>query len=161
MTRRETKLAGGTAGSIWALAVVWLPVQGPQPFVPVNLALIYAFMPAGFVIMLMIGRIALRRFNNEELMDGDTAVPGSAADIDQCVLRSTTEQSVLALLSWPFIAMSLGATTVMAMGVSFAVTMLAFWIGCHVAPSLRLFGFAAGFFPTVLGSLWALWRFAT
>ena len=152
-------LAGGTAGTLWSLAVIWLPGQGPQPFVPVNLALIYAFLPAGLILMLMIGRIALRRFNNEELMDGSAPEIGAPADIDQRVLRATIEQCVLALMLWPFIAMSLGSVTVIAIGVSFGIARLVFWGGYHLSPPLRMLGFAASFYPTVLGTLWSILRF--
>ena len=161
MTDRRKMLAGGSLGTLWALLVVWLPVQGAQPFIPVNLALIYAFLPAGLVLMLLIGRIALTRFNNEELMDGQPPAPGSAADIDQRVLRSTVEQAVLALLTWPFVAMSLGSVAVIAMGLSFAAARLVFWVGYRVSPPLRMFGFAASFYPTVLATFWALWRILT
>jgi hypothetical protein len=154
-------LAGGAAGALWALAVIWLPGQGPQPFVPVNLALIYAFLPAGLVLMLMIGRIALRRFNNEELMDGSAPAAGTPAEIDQRVLRATIEQCVLALTLWPFIAMSLGSVTVIAMGVSFGVARLVYWGGYRLSPALRMFGFAASFYPTVFGTLWAILRLLT
>jgi hypothetical protein len=154
-------LAGGTAGTLWALTVVWLPGQGPQPFVPVNLALIYAFLPSGLVLMLMIGRIAFRRFNNEELMDGTAPEAGTPADIDQRVLRATIEQCVLALMLWPFIAMSLGSVTVIVMGVSLGVARLVYWGGYHLSPPLRMLGFAASFYPTVFGTLWAILRLMT
>jgi hypothetical protein len=154
-------LVGGIAGTIWALAVVWLPGQGPQPFIPLNLALIYAFLPAGIVMVLLVGRIALRRFNSEDLMDGSAPQSGTPADIDQRVLRSTTEQCVLALLLWPFIAMSLGSVTLIVMGVAFSFARIAFWAGYHISPSFRVFGFAASFYPTVLGTLWAILRSLT
>ena len=154
-------LSGGIAGTLWAILVVWLPGQGAQPFIPINLALIYAFMPAGVVMMLMVGSIALRRYANDELMDGQPPERGSAADVDQRVLRSTTEQSVLALLLWPFVITSLGAVTVIAMGVSFGLARVAFWIGYRISPPLRIFGFAASFYPTVLATIWSLWRFLT
>ena len=161
MSKRGTMLSGGIAGTLWAIMVVWLPGQGPQPFIPLNLALVYAFMPAGVVMMLMIGSIALRRYANDELIDGEPPARGSPADIDQRVLRSTTEQSVLALLLWPFVITVLGAVTVIAMGFSFAVARIAFWVGYRAAPPLRIFGFAASFSPTVLATLWSLWRFLT
>ena len=154
-------LAGGIAGTLWALLVVWLPGQGAQPFIPVNLALIYAFAPVGLFTTILIGWIALRRFNSAELTNGDMPLPGSAADIDQRVLRNTTEQAVLALLLWPFIAMSLGALTLIAMGFSFGLTRVAYWVGYRRAPPLRMFGFAAGFYPTVFGALWSLLRLVT
>lgn len=161
MTKRNTMLAGGIAGTLWALAVVWLPGRGPQPFIPFNLALIYAFLPAGLVLMALIGRIALRRFANDELIDGAVPAPGSPADIDRRVLVSTAEHSVLALLLWPFVATSLGSVTVIVMGVAFGLARLAFWVGYHAAPPLRMFGFAASFYPTLLATLWALWRLIT
>ena len=154
-------LSGGIAGTLWAILVVWLPGQGAQPFIPINLALIYAFMPVGVVMMLMIGSIALRRYANDGSMDGQPPERGSAADVDQRVLRSTTEQSVLALLLWPFVITSLGAVTVIAMGVSFGLARVAFWVGYRVSPPLRIFGFAASFYPTVLATIWSLWRFLT
>lgn len=154
-------LAGGIVGTLWALAVVWLPGQGPQPFIPVNLALIYAFLPAGLVLMVLVGAIALRRYGNEELMDGAAPATGTPCDIDQRVLRSTVEQSVLALLTWPFAAMQLGAVTVIVMGVAFAAARIAFWTGYRFSPPLRIFGFAASFYPTVLATLWSVWRLLT
>lgn len=151
-------LAGGAAGTLWAFLVVWLPGQGPQPFIPVNLALIYAFLPVGLTLMAMIGVIATRRFFDDGLIDGQPPRSGSAADIDRRVLANTVEQSVLALLLWPFTAMHLGAVTVIALGVSFAIARVAFWIGYRVSPRLRMCGFAATFYPTVFAALWSLWR---
>ena len=154
-------LAGGAAGMLWALAVLWLPMQGPQPFIPLNLALIFAFLPAGLVMFLLVGLIAFRRFSNEELIDGGAPEIGTAADIDQRVLRNTVEHSLMALLIWPFIAMSLGSVAVIALGISFGVTRLAFWAGYHASPPLRMFGFAASYYQTLLGTLWAAWRMLT
>lgn len=161
MTKRAQMLAGGIAGTLWALAVIWIPGQGPQPFVPFNLALIYAFLPAGLVMGLQIAWIALRRFNEPGLMDGVEPTAGSPADIDLRVQRNTVEQCVLSLLLWPFIATSLGAITVVAMGVSFGVARLVYWVGYRLSPPLRMLGFAASFYPTVLGVVWALWRLVT
>lgn len=154
-------LLGGGSGLLWALALVWLPGRGPQPFIPLNLALVYAFLPIGIFVALLIGWIAFRRFVQPELRNGETPVTGSAADIDQRVLNNTAEQALIALLLWPFIAMSLGAITVIAMGFSFGLMRCAYWLGYRFAPPLRMFGFAAGFYPTVLGTLWALVRLAT
>ena len=161
MSPRGLMLAGGIVGTLWSLAVVWLPGQGPQPFIPFNLALIYAFLPVGLVHMALIGRIALRRYANDELLDGSAPAPGSPADIDQRVLRSTSEQALLALLLWPFVATSLGSVTVIAMGLSLGLARIAFWIGYRTRPPLRIFGFPASFYPTVVATLWALWRVLT
>lgn len=161
MSHRVKMLIGGTVGAIWALGVVWLPGLGAQPFIPLNLALIYAFLPGGLFLALLIGWMALRRFTTADLRDGQKPQPGSAADIDQRVLQNTVEQALLALLLWPFIAMSLGSVTIIAVGLSFGFTRCAFWAGYRWAPPLRMFGFSAGFYPTVFGTLWALWRIVT
>ena len=68
---------------------------------------------------------------------------------------------VLALVLWPFAMTSLGAVTVIAMGLAFGVARLAFWVGYHLSPPLRAFGFAASFYPTVLATLWSIWRLVT
>lgn len=154
-------LVGGTIGTLWSLTVVWLPGQGPQPFIPLNLALVYAFVPAGIFTALLIGWIALQRFNSPDLRDGSNPVAGSSTEVDQRVLRNTMEQALLALLLWPFIAMTLGAVTVIAFGLSFGLTRCAYWAGYRWYPPLRMFGFAAGFFPTILGVIWSLVRLIT
>ena len=154
-------LIAGGLGVLWALAVVVLPGQGPQPFIPVNLALIYAFAPAGLVLAFMIGSLATRRYFDDEIIDGNALPPGSRAEIDQRVITNTVEQLVLALCLWPFAAMQLGAVTLIALGVSFAVARLVFWIGYHIAPPLRALGFAASFYPTVFAAIWCLWRLVT
>ena len=154
-------LSGGVAGTLWALLVVWLPGQGAQPFIPLNVALIYAFLPAGLVLMAIIGRVAMLRFSDDDIIDGGPLPAGSRVEIDQRVLASTVEQSLLALLLWPFVAVTLGSVTVIAMGIAFALARLAFWLGYHIAPPLRIFGFAASFYPTVLATLWSLWRLVT
>lgn len=152
--KRKKILIGMLLGALWAVAVVILPGLGPQPFVPLNLALIYAFLPGGIFLMLVIGRLAQRRFFDDATIDGDAFAPGSKSEIDQRVLTNTVEQMLLALLIWPFAASWLGGQTVIVMGVGMGVARLAFWIGYHLSPPLRAFGFAASFYPTILALVW-------
>ena len=161
MSKRKKILIGMVLGAIWAVLVVWAPGRGPQPFIPLNLALIYAFVPGGLVLLLVIGRLAERRFFDDEIIDGDPIPRGSPAEIDHRVLVNTLEQMVLALLLWPFAITYLGAVTVIVMGLAMGVARLAFWIGYHLSPALRAFGFAATFYPTVLATAWSLWRLLT
>lgn len=161
MNKRGKILIGMLLGAIWAIAVVLLPARAPQPFIPLNLALIYAFVPGGLVMLLMVGRLAQRRFFDDETIDGARFVEGSAGEIDQRVLSNTFEQMVLALLLWPFVVTLLGAVTVIVMGVAMALARLCFWVGYHMSPPLRAFGFAASFYPTILATLWTLWRLIT
>ena len=161
MAKRGLMLTGGVLGALWSFLVVWLPGQGTQPFIPINLALIYAFAPGGMVMMLMILKIAWRRFLADDLIDGSLPIAGSAADIDQRVLSNTMEQMVLALLLWPLAITHLGAVTVIVMGAAMGVARLAFWIGYHVSPPLRIFGWSATFYATVFATAWSVWRLAT
>jgi len=159
-TRRKV-LVGTVLGAVWAVFVVWAPGRGPQPFIPLNLALIYAFVPGGIVMLLVMGRLAERRFFDDGDALGEPVPRGSSTDIDQRVLTNTMEQMVLALLLWPFAITYLGAVTVIVMGLAMGIARLAFWIGSHGFPGLRAFGFAATFYPTVLATGWSLWRLLT
>jgi hypothetical protein len=147
-------------GVIWAIALVALAPRIPG-FVPLNVAVILGLLPGGLVMIAMIGRLAQRRFFDDDLIDGDAFAPGSGGDIDQRVLTNTTEQLVLAAAIWPFVGMVLGGQIVVALGLSFAVTRVLFWIGYHLSPPLRGLGFAAGFYPTIAAAVWtvAVWFF--
>ena len=157
MEKPASHLIGAAIGAVWAVLVVWVPSQGPQPFIPINLALIYAFVPGGLVMLLII----LRQASRGVLGDATEVEQSLGATIDRRVLSGTVEQMVLALLLWPFAMASLGAVTVIVMGLAMGFARLAFWIGSHVSPQLRLFGWAASFFPTVLATVWALWKLLT
>lgn len=158
MSKRRKILIGMAVGAIWAVLLIWLSGRVAQPFIPLDLALIYAFAPGGVVMLAIIGRLAQRRFFDDAIIDGETFVAGSPADIDQRVLTNTFEQMVLALLLWPMVANALGAETVIAMGISMGVARVLFWVGYHLSPPLRALGFAASFYPTVFATLLTLWR---
>ncbi|GHG99905.1 MAPEG family protein [Pseudodonghicola xiamenensis] len=154
--KRRSILIGMIAGALWAPAVVFAPALMGLPYLPAPVTLPGAFLAPGLVLALVIGRIAARRFFDDALIDGAEAALGSAAEIDQRVLRNTAEQLVLALAIWPFAALTLGGAVAIALGLSFAAMRLLFWIGYRWSPPLRAFGFAATFYPTVLAGVWAL-----
>jgi len=153
--RRKTLIAAG-AGLAWALALlvlaalfVRLPVFALMP------TIMTAFLAPGLVLAAMIGRAALRE-------GGDDGI-AAAADIDRRAIRATVEQLVLAMAVWPAAAVMLGAQgpgVIVTLGAGFALARLAFWLGCHRSPPLRVFGAAATFCPTLLAALWALARLA-
>jgi len=150
MNKRALILAGMGAGAIWAVAMVALArAAALRVQMPLLDALALSFLPAGIVLLLMIGRLAQRRFFDDEIIDGAPFPAKSAADIDQRVLINTTEQIVLNLALWPFVGHVLGAGAVLLLGASFGVTRLLFWLGYHRSPPLRGLGFAAGFYPTI------------
>jgi len=156
MRKRPKILIGMAAGALWALAVVGGTQLADLPFLPPPLALPGAFFAPGLVLIAMIGRLAQQRFFDDDIIDGADFEPGSRAWINQRVLSNTMEQLVLALVIWPFVALVLGGAVVLVMGLAFAVARVAFWIGYHMSPPLRGFGFAATFYPTILAAVWSL-----
>lgn len=154
---KRAKIAIGMAlAIIWSVLIVWLPQIRASGFLPLNSVMMTAFFPAGLVMMLLIARLAHRRFFDDAFIDGAQFASGSAAEIDQRVLTNTVEQIVLALALWPFAALTLGGAVVIWMGLGFAMARIAFWLGYHLSPPLRAFGFGATFYPTVLAALWAV-----
>lgn len=156
MPRRPTIVLGMAGGAAWALAVVWGGQNLVGGFMPANVALLTAFFVPGLVMLAMVGRLAQRRFFDDSIIDGQAFAPGSPAWVDQRVLANTTEQVVLALAIWPFVATTLGGFVVLVMGVAFGIARLLFWIGYHLSPPMRGFGFAATFYPTVLAAFWSV-----
>ncbi|WP_458877758.1 MAPEG family protein [Arenibacterium sp. CAU 1754] len=142
-------------GLLWALGVVWGTQTLDLPFIPAPIAVPGAMLGPGLALLLMIGRLAQRRFFDDTITDGQDFLPHTPAWLDQRVLSNTVEQSVLALLIWPFVTVTLGGAVVLVMGAAFFIARLAFWLGYHLSPPLRAFGFAATFYTTVLAALWS------
>ncbi len=160
MGKRPIILISMIAGALWALAIVWGAQRANLPFLPPQIALPGAFILPGLITLLMIGRLAQRRFFDDSIIDGQDFSPDSAAWIDQQVLSNTIEQLVLALVIWPFVALTLGGGVILVMGFAFAIARLLFWIGYHISPPVRGFGFAATFYPTVLAAVWSILAWA-
>ncbi|NIZ14986.1 MAPEG family protein [Phaeobacter sp. HF9A] len=156
MGKRAQILLGMAGGGVWGLVLIALPLWLQLPYIPAPLALPGAFVAPGLVMVAMIGFLATRRFFDDAIIDGGAFVPGSSEDIAQRVLRNTGEQLLIALLLWPFVAVTLGGAVVIALGLGFALMRLLFWIGYLLSPPLRALGFAGSFYPTVLASLWSL-----
>ena len=148
--------AGMALGLIWAVALVWVPQRLGLPFIPAPLAVPGAMLGPGLVAVLLIGRLAARRFFDDDAIDGQGFAPGSGGWVDQRVLVNTGERAVLALLLWPFVANALGGAVVLCLGAGFVLARGLFWLGYHLSPPLRSLGFAATFYPTVVAVLWSV-----
>ena len=157
--RRARILIGMAAGVIWAAGVLWMGTQVPVPIGFIQPVLLGAVFAPGLVLMAMIGRLAQRRFFDDAIIDGEPLTGG--AEIDRRVLQNTVEQIVLALCIWPLCGFFLGAGVPLVLGLAFAIARLAFWLGYHLSPPLRAFGFAATFYPTIGAALLTLWSLAT
>ena len=160
MTKRGRILAGMAAGAAWGVALVWIGVAYVNiPIFSYLWVLALSGLFPGVVLAVMIGRLAHRRFFDDSIIDGAPFAPGSGADIDARVLQNTVEQMVLALALWPVTGHILavdGPGVVLMLGIGFAVARLAFWIGYHLSPPLRAFGFAATFYPTLIALVWGV-----
>lgn len=163
MVKRRAILIGMGAGALWAVGVVWLGVAVVhRPVFALLPSLAFAFLPPGLVLLLMIGRLAAARFFDDGLIDGQPFAPGTRAWVDQRVLSNTVEQLLLALCVWPacgYLLLGDGPGVLAALGVAFALSRLAFWVGYRHAPALRAFGFAATFYATIAVVLWAGLRY--
>jgi uncharacterized membrane protein YecN with MAPEG domain len=79
--------------------------------------------------------------------------------VNQRVITNTVEQLACfapALLAVSAVASPLRMTMVAALGLTFAVARIAFWIGYLRAPLLRAPGMSATFVVTVLVIVWAM-----
>jgi hypothetical protein len=161
MSKRVKIVIGMALAMLWSVTLVWWPQTMSPPFMPLNTVMIMALLPGGLIMLLLLGRLAQRRFFDDETIDGATFAPGSGGEIDQRVLTNTTEQLLLAIVLWPFVALTLGGLVALFLGVGFGIARLAFWLGYHISAPLRAFGFGATFYPTVLATVWAVLKWAT
>jgi uncharacterized membrane protein YecN with MAPEG domain len=152
MRRRPAIAVGMAAGGLWGLGVLWIGTR-VQTTAPVSAA----FLLPGLVVAAMLGRLAQRRFFDDAIIDGEPTTGG--AEIDRRVIVNTAEQLVLALCVWPAVAHVRGPGVAVLLGAAFAVARLLFWVGYHVSPPMRAFGFAASFYPTVMAALWTAWLY--
>lgn len=162
MTKRRKILIGMAAGAIWGVALVWIGAAKVNiPIFSFTWTLALSFLFPGLFLAAVIGRLAQRRFFDDAIIDGDPLA--GAAEIDGRVLQNTLEQLALALALWPVTGYLLavdGPGVVLMLGVGFVIARIAFWIGYHVSPPLRAFGFAATFYPTLIALGWSvLWWF--
>lgn len=161
MTKRGFIGLGMIAGLLWSVAVLWIAARYVTvPIFALIPTIMTGFLAPGIVMLLMIARLAQRRFFDDAIIDGQPFATGSGAGIDQRVLKNTTEQLAIGLCIWPAAAVILadkGPGVILVLGLNFAFARIFFWIGYHISPPLRAFGFATSFYPTVLVTLWTVW----
>ncbi len=160
MERRARTMVASGFGLVWAVFLLWAAVRFvPLPVFTLMPTIMTAFFAPGLVLAAMVLRVATRRLGDEAAMQG-APLHGKAA-VDQRVLQNTLEQVAVAVCIWPAAAVLLGEDgpgVIMTLGAGFAVARVVFWLGYHRSPLLRVVGFGATFWPTVLVALWALWR---
>ncbi|WP_397542348.1 MAPEG family protein [Roseovarius salis] len=163
MDERTRTMLASAAGLVWALLLLWVAASFVRlPVFTLMPTIMTAFLAPGLVLAAMVLRVALRRTGDRDMLAGGPLHGPAVAD--QRALQNTLEQLVLALCIWPAAAVMLGGAgpgVIVTLGGGFALTRLVYWVGCHRASHLRILGFSAGFWPTVLVALWALWAVAT
>lgn len=156
MSGRIGLIVGVALGLAYAALFVAIPQSIPiGGFIPINVGLYFAAAPAGLVLLLILCVTALRRMSDPSLVE---ALPsyGTRAFRDAQAIRSTGEQIVLALATWPLAALVLGGKAVAVYGAGFGFARLIHWIGCHMSPSLRAFGTAASLGITFFALVWSV-----
>jgi hypothetical protein len=152
--------AGMAAGAaLSALVLLWPPhwliVSLPSEL-PARLAFaVQADALAMLWLLAMIGNLARKRFFSPADIDGaGLAAASDRIRIDVAVLQNTLEQSVLAAVLYPALAVlpaQRGAMIVPQLLLLFSFGRLAFWIGYRFGAGWRAAGFALTFYPTVYG----------
>jgi len=111
----------------------------------------------GFALIAGIGMASGRRFFVEDAIDGSRLPESRSLEINLRYNSNTLEQTVLALVAWPLLALWLPADRlglIPLLAVLFAAGRAAFWVGYLIAPWARAFGFALTFYPTVAVYVW-------
>ncbi|HUO03734.1 MAG TPA: MAPEG family protein [Candidatus Binataceae bacterium] len=105
-----------------------------------------------------VGLVANRRFVIPEAIAGD-AVP--AVEIDRRYVQNTLEQLMLAFVVHLAMATILPDNELRVIPILvalFVIGRVAFWIGYHIAPTARAFGFATTFYPTIVAYVYVVSR---
>jgi uncharacterized membrane protein YecN with MAPEG domain len=160
--RVRSLLLGGAgvvaAVLVWWLLVAALPASGARADIASRLALgALSLLPASAVLAAMILAQMVVRFAS------GTFDPTAGRDnrflvVNQRVITNTVEQLACfapALLALSAVTSPMRMNMVAALGLTFAVARVAFWIGYLRAPLLRAPGMAATFVVTVLAIVWA------
>lgn len=104
---------------------------------------------AALSLLAGVGWVANRRFVLPDAIGGSAA---PALEIDRRYVQNTLEQLVLAFIAHLAIAVEApdnAMQTVPILVALFVIGRVTFWIGYHIAPTARAFGFATTFYPTI------------
>lgn len=117
----------------------------------------------GLMLLLGIATVARQRFFSDSDIDGAAARPGTSVDINIRYVVNTSEQVLLAFIAHLALAAIMPAESLHIIPILvalFVFARLCFWIGYHVSPAARAFGFACTFYPTIGVYVFVLWKIA-
>jgi hypothetical protein len=114
----------------------------------------------GACLMAAVAIVAARRFFTRAAIEGGAGALGSTLDVDIRVVANTLEQVVITVIAYLGLAVTASMEElgiIPAAAIAFAIGRLAFWIGYHIHPLARSFGFALTFLPTFVIYHWLGW----
>jgi len=115
---------------------------------------VFAILPAVIGICM----VAAQRLD-PNMWVGRTAKPNSALDINTRFILNTFEQFILYFIGNAALALYCPleeARTLIILTILFVLGRLLFWVGYHVNPFLRAFGFGITFYPTIAVYAWLI-----
>ena len=168
MTRKQLIGVAGAVAALLALGL-WLAVSRrvldgvapPADDVAHRLAFGARWLLAPGVTLLVGVWAAARRGFYADAIDGTRTPANHGLEINLRYNQNTTEQVVLAALSWTGLALVLPAERlylIPAMAVAFVVGRATFWVGYLIHPMGRAFGMVVTRLPTACAYIWLLWR---
>jgi hypothetical protein len=144
----------------WA-AFVFGPAMMPQPLaIDTASRLAYAvqwLLIPGLVLLVLTLTTAQYRFFNKPYIDGTRSDLPPFLEINLRTTQNTLEQTMLAVITWPALALMLPPERLGLIPVTsilFGAGRVMFWIGYQLHPLARIFGFALSSVPTALALLW-------
>ena len=135
----------------------WVPAKWNTPGDKIALVFqcaAFAILPAVVAICI----VAAQRLN-PEMWVGRTAKPNSALDINTRFILNTFEQFILYFIGNAGLALYCPleeARTLIILTILFVLGRVLFWVGYHINPYVRAFGFGLTFYPTVVVYAWLI-----
>jgi hypothetical protein len=154
-----TQIVG--AWCICGLALVYGPALGPRPSafdVASRLAFVahWLLVPGVSLLFCILVTMGVRFFSDEGF-DGTRTPKSRFMEVNLRVTQNTLEQTVLALIAWPGLAIALAPEDlgiIPALALLFGLGRALFWAGYHVSPNARAIGFGLTAVPTAVALIW-------
>jgi len=167
LSRKQILVLAGIIPAAIVVALAWtgsfgtlVPLPEDNPVARLSYALPWLLIPA-LALLAGIGMTGNTRFFSAEAIDGTRKPESNSLEINLRYNQNTLEQTVLAAIAWPLLALwlplhQLGLIPVLS--TLFGIGRAAFLIGYMIAPWARAFGMGLTFYPTVVALVWLVVR---
>lgn len=151
----------GLIASVLTLGIAWylapLFVFDPIHNLPMReWALVWSVAIGSLPMFILIALVAFQRFFGTSI-SGDHSDP--RVEVNVRVLNNTHEQFILLIVLLVLLVAGLPeARLAMApcLAIAFIIYRALFWFGYQKSPKMRAFGFAAGFYSNILGTIFSV-----